>query len=56
MDDLVVNTSTGEVLITVQIFIVTDLNVSGTETNTNESGGTYLYWAFAEKHVGSNNV
>jgi hypothetical protein len=58
MDDrVVVNTSTGEVTNNATDFVSNGFKCRGTETNTNESGGTYLYWAFAENPiVGSNNV
>jgi len=58
MDDrVVVNTSTGEVTNNGTDFYSNGFKCRGTETNTNESGGTYLYWAFAENPiVGSNNV
>lgn len=58
MDDRVtVNTSTAEVTNNATDFVSNGFKCRGTETNTNESGGTYLYWAFAENPiVGSNNV
>ena len=58
MDDRVtVNTSTAEVTNNATDFLSNGFKCRGTETNTNESGGTYLYWAFAENPiVGSNNI
>jgi len=51
------NTSTSEGANNLTDFYSNGFRCKGTETNTNESGGTYMYFAFAESPiVGSNDT